>query len=327
MAREVPKVTRCLIVANRSVAGRKLEEHLRGMVADRGPIEFHIVVPEHRVEMYEFAWAAGFAVPVFADTRLEERARPTQVRLDGVVHRLRAVGLDVTAELGPAPPLAAIAGALDRSPYDEIVISTLPGGVSRWLRMDLPRRVQRRFGLPVTTIVHDAGDDSLVDLPPYTAEDDDTAARQSMRAAASERPIQVLVVRGEARIGRGVRAALETTGLCCVHSARTVSESIAYLHGEGSFAGRSVPDLVVIPVDDDRDATELLALSGDIERAGRALLVVSAVDADTHRELADTVHAWAFMPLGDDERANGELLEVMLVELIALEHKIDVRKR
>jgi hypothetical protein len=41
---------------------------------------------------------------------------------------------------------------LDRR-YDEIILSTLPPGVSRWLKLDLPRRVEQRFALPVTTVI------------------------------------------------------------------------------------------------------------------------------------------------------------------------------
>jgi hypothetical protein len=32
-------------------------------------------------------------------------------------------------------------------------VATLPRRVSRWLEADLPREVERRFGMPVTTIV------------------------------------------------------------------------------------------------------------------------------------------------------------------------------
>ncbi len=35
---------------------------------------------------------------------------------------------------------------------DEIVISTLPTHLSHGLHTDLPSRVQRRFGVPVTTV-------------------------------------------------------------------------------------------------------------------------------------------------------------------------------
>jgi len=37
--------------------------------------------------------------------------------------------------------------------FDEIIMATLPRYVSRWLGADLPHQAQRRFGLPVTTII------------------------------------------------------------------------------------------------------------------------------------------------------------------------------
>jgi hypothetical protein len=46
----------------------------------------------------------------------------------------------------------AIEGILMVSEFDEIILSTLPRSVSRWLHMDLPRRVAH-LGLPVTTVI------------------------------------------------------------------------------------------------------------------------------------------------------------------------------
>ncbi len=41
---------------------------------------------------------------------------------------------------------------MERASFDEIIISTLPSSVSRWLRIDLPSRVKRAYPLPVVTI-------------------------------------------------------------------------------------------------------------------------------------------------------------------------------
>ncbi len=37
--------------------------------------------------------------------------------------------------------------------FDEVILSTLPQPISRWLRIDLRRQVERRCGLPVVTII------------------------------------------------------------------------------------------------------------------------------------------------------------------------------
>jgi len=54
--------------------------------------------------------------------------------------------------VGSHQPLDAIAAGLDQGPFDEIILSTLPPGVSRWLKLDLPHRVERSFGLPVAHV-------------------------------------------------------------------------------------------------------------------------------------------------------------------------------
>jgi hypothetical protein len=76
----------------------------------------------------------------------------SQSRLHQALARLRAEGLEARGGLGDPEPLTAIADALAMEPFDEIIISTLPSGISRWLGMDLPSRAERKFKLPVTTV-------------------------------------------------------------------------------------------------------------------------------------------------------------------------------
>jgi hypothetical protein len=62
-----------------------------------------------------------------------------------------AAGQEVTGSIGDAEPLMAIQDAVNLGDYDEIIISTLPLGISRWLKLDLISKA-RGLGLPVTHV-------------------------------------------------------------------------------------------------------------------------------------------------------------------------------
>ena len=62
-----------------------------------------------------------------------------------------AAGSEVTGSLGDSEPLMAIHDAVNLGDYDEIIISTLPLGISRWLKLDLISKA-RAIGLPVTHV-------------------------------------------------------------------------------------------------------------------------------------------------------------------------------
>lgn len=60
----------------------------------------------------------------------------------------------VSGEVVLGDPVVAAQRALAHGDYDEVVVSTLAPGVSRWLRLDLPSRLARSCSVPVTTIIH-----------------------------------------------------------------------------------------------------------------------------------------------------------------------------
>ena len=63
-------------------------------------------------------------------------------------------GLDVAdAKVGDGDPLAAISDECNFNEYDELIVSTLPLRISKWLRVDLPRKAEAATGLPVTHVV------------------------------------------------------------------------------------------------------------------------------------------------------------------------------
>ena len=76
-----------------------------------------------------------------------------QRRLDEALVHLRHLGAEVTGEVGDASPVRAVGDVLLREPVDEILLSTLPPGPSRWLRQDVIHRIERNYDVPVTHIV------------------------------------------------------------------------------------------------------------------------------------------------------------------------------
>ena len=65
---------------------------------------------------------------------------------------LRKLGADADGESGEPHPLRAISEVLAKRPADEIILATSRHLMAGMLAMDLPHRVQRHFGLPVTVL-------------------------------------------------------------------------------------------------------------------------------------------------------------------------------
>ena len=65
---------------------------------------------------------------------------------------MSAAGLTVTGEVGSDSPVESVVDVLVRDgsdAFDEIIVSTLPWTVSKWLKIDAPSRIQRYTKLPV----------------------------------------------------------------------------------------------------------------------------------------------------------------------------------
>jgi hypothetical protein len=77
-----------------------------------------------------------------------------QSRVEAGVRQLTAAGCNVVeGRIGDEDPVLAIEDELRRRRYTGIVISTLPPGVSRWLKLDIISRIQRRLP-PERLVVH-----------------------------------------------------------------------------------------------------------------------------------------------------------------------------
>jgi hypothetical protein len=131
--------TRVLVVAHRTAATPALLDAVRQRAA-RGPCTFTLLVPNvahglHRVvDAEDQAADEAQAVLALALPLLED-----------------AAGAPVEGLIGDPEPLNAVADAVNLHGFDEIIISTLPARVSRWLHLDLPSKVSG-LGLPVTTV-------------------------------------------------------------------------------------------------------------------------------------------------------------------------------
>lgn len=130
---------RYLVVANQTLAGEPLVSRIREL-ARAEPCSFHVVVP---------------ATPPRDHVWTEGEARATaRSRLDEAMARFAGLESEFEGEVGDGNPMLAIEDALrDHGPFDEIVISTLPRGLSKWLRIDLPHRAEAAFGLRVTHVI------------------------------------------------------------------------------------------------------------------------------------------------------------------------------
>lgn len=73
--------------------------------------------------------------------------------LTRALERMHDAGLEAEGRVGDPDPMIAVQEVFDPRRHDEIVVSTLPGGASKWLQIDLPHRIGRLTGAPVTHIV------------------------------------------------------------------------------------------------------------------------------------------------------------------------------
>jgi hypothetical protein len=134
-----------LVVANQTAESEELLEALKAR-AEEGPVEFTVLVP---ATPHGLSWAAN----MYADKGHDE----AEEHREAMVERLRSNGLDVTdAKVGDADPLAAIQDEVNFNPYDEVIVSTLPLKVSKWLKIDLPHKVGHATGLPVRHVTAQA---------------------------------------------------------------------------------------------------------------------------------------------------------------------------
>ena len=116
-----------LVVANVTAGSDELLDALRER-AEQNSCHFTLLVPANGVDARE--------------------------RLEAALEGMRGAGLEhVSGAVGDPDPVVAVMEAWDPMKFDEILVSTLPTGSSRWLEANLPRRLEKLTSVPVRHVV------------------------------------------------------------------------------------------------------------------------------------------------------------------------------
>jgi hypothetical protein len=147
-----------LIVANQTLAGGEVPAYVRSRMDDDA-ITFTLLVPATgRADIEKSTRLLGnIAFAVASAPRESSQVESAdyahaRARLEYGLSTLRDLGAQVDGVVGDPHPMKAIAEVFERRRFDEVVVFTLPKAVSRWLHLDLPHQVERRFHVPVTVI-------------------------------------------------------------------------------------------------------------------------------------------------------------------------------
>lgn len=131
-----------LIVAYQTAGGGELRDALGDMARRDPDAKFTLLVPATHTQ-HLFTWTEGEARAVASE------------RAELAAEGLRASGLNLAkVEIADPDPFVAVTNHLAVHPdYAGIIVSTFPPRASRWLRLNLPTKLEKRSGLPVTHVI------------------------------------------------------------------------------------------------------------------------------------------------------------------------------
>lgn len=151
---------RYLIVANQTLGGKELDDKVSLRIESRESRSFYVVVP--RLEPEHEVAPLTHVDPMFrtpeqiektSDAVEQARVR-SEHRLRAMISRIATLGGEAEGELGAPDPYQAAKSVIERDQeqFIEVIVSTLPAGVSRWIKMDLASRIERLVECPVTVV-------------------------------------------------------------------------------------------------------------------------------------------------------------------------------
>ena len=137
-----------LIVGNQTLGGPELADALAERLG-RGPSQFYVLVPATRHhDIYGNVLNALEGTPVTE----QQTTEAAEQRLADSLKWIRDRGGTADGAVGDPNPLTAIAHVLVEQHFDEIIVSTLPSHISKWLRIDLPSRIAHAVDVPVVHV-------------------------------------------------------------------------------------------------------------------------------------------------------------------------------
>jgi nucleotide-binding universal stress UspA family protein len=147
-----------VIVANETLGGAEL----RAAVEERmvaGGERFHLIVPvPHSPSPMIAVGLATAEVVMINDLDLPDQREIASQRLAQGLAWLRERGCAADGETVTGDPVDAVRDVVARGTVAEVIVSTLPSRISRWLRQDLPSRIGRAVDVPVVVVTPDDDD-------------------------------------------------------------------------------------------------------------------------------------------------------------------------
>ena len=127
-----------MVVGNQTLDSPELAEAIRQRIGAEDST-FYLVVPATRISR-GLTWD-------------EDEARAAaQERMTATINRFHATGAQFSGEVGCEDPIQATRDALRGREVDEVILSTLPPGISRWLGQDVPSKLKGSIEVPVSVV-------------------------------------------------------------------------------------------------------------------------------------------------------------------------------
>jgi hypothetical protein len=118
-----------VVVGNHTLLSDALRDRLHAVTAG-GDVDLHVVVPIRAEDDLDIGFWRGRAL----------------------AERLVEPGIDLTVDVGVDDPVALVQKAVHGAHIDQVVVSVLPEGVSRWTQADVAGHLRRALNVPVEVV-------------------------------------------------------------------------------------------------------------------------------------------------------------------------------